>query len=174
MADFGFNVGVFKVDFTSAEVAAFRARFRGDPLYSGPCLVVERQSGLALDSRQEPVEGSSPVLYPVHGLPWQHWRISPARRGTVRITTGINGLALTAPRSPEDWSPVRMNRVTSGEEQLWRLRPTDDGSAFLIESAVSEHALDATEKPEWLASPHLWSTHWAAWQQWVICRLPMA
>ncbi|MGA9310726.1 MAG: RICIN domain-containing protein [Pseudonocardiaceae bacterium] len=174
MAEFGVNIGVFKMGFTSAEVAAMRARLRRGPLYNGPCLVIERQSGLTLDSTPEPREGTSPVLYRVHGMPWQYWRISPAGRGTVTITAEAGGLALSAPPKPEDWSPLRLRRATSGDEQRWRLRPTDDGSAFLIESAISEHALDATEEPKWELSPHLWTSHWAPWQQWIICRLPMS
>ncbi|MFT7840697.1 RICIN domain-containing protein [Saccharothrix sp. BKS2] len=174
MADFGINTGIFKVDFTSSEVAAIRQRLRRGPLHSGPCLIIERQSGLALDSTQEPHEGSSPVFYGTHGLPWQHWRIKPAGRGTFTITSATGDLALSAPRRPEDWSPVHLRRPNSSNEQRWRLHPTDDGSAFLIESAVSPHALDATQQPERLASPHLWSTHWKAWQQWIICRLPMS
>jgi hypothetical protein len=174
MAEFGVNLGVFKIGFTSAEVASIRARARRSTLYKGPCLVIERHSGLALDSTDDPQVGASPVLYHVHGLPWQQWRIKPSDQGTVTITAEVGGLALSAPRRPEDRSPVRLTRKTPGDECRWRLLATDDGSAYLVESAVSEHALDATEKPELLSSPHLWSSHWAPWQQWIICRLPMA
>jgi hypothetical protein len=174
MADLGFNFGVFKIDFSSAEVTAMRARIRRDPLYKGPCLLIERQSGLALDVTQEPKAGTQPVLYSVHGLAWQRWFITPDGRGTVRIVAELGGLALAAPHLPEDWSPLRLQRATPGDEQLWRLRPTDDGAAFLVESAISDHAIDATEQPQSLSSPHLWSSHWAPWQQWVICRLPIS
>lgn len=33
MADFGINTGIFKVDFTSSEVAAIRQRLRRGPLH---------------------------------------------------------------------------------------------------------------------------------------------
>jgi hypothetical protein len=167
------NVGLFEIDFSSAEIASIRARFRRDPLYKGPCLIIERQAGLALDVTYEPTAGTRPVLYTVHGLPWQRWNIRPAGQGTVTITAEHGGLALAAPRAPDDWSPLTLERTASEPHQRWRLRQTDDGSAFLIESAVSAHAIDATQEPTNLSSPHLWSSHWAAWQQWVICRLPI-
>jgi subtilisin-like proprotein convertase family protein len=61
------------------------------PCTKGHAWLLNAKSGLTLDSTPEPREGSSPVLFHVHGMPWQHWRISPAGRGTVTITAEAGG-----------------------------------------------------------------------------------
>ncbi|MFI7547400.1 hypothetical protein [Actinoplanes sp. NPDC049599] len=57
-----------------------------------------------------------------------------------------------------------------------RLKPTDDRVAFVIENAASVHALDPghVAADHQGADPHVWSTHWEPYQQWMIVRLPLA
>jgi hypothetical protein len=174
MAETTLNLGFLKVRFTKEQVAAAHSRLRRKPLYGGPCLLVERASGRALDVTPDAKPGERAVLWTVHGGPWQRWNIRPVGGGQVQFVSEHRSLALTAVGTPGDWSPVRLEEPTAGDRhQRWRLRPTDDGAAFLIESVMSPHALDATDAPENLTVPQLWSSHWAEWQQWVIARLPI-
>jgi hypothetical protein len=46
-------------------------------------------------------------------------------------------------------------------------------AAFLIQHSAATYALDTGEHAENMAEPHLWSSHWAPWQQWIICALPL-
>jgi hypothetical protein len=162
------------VSFTAEEISRFAKRLRRNPLYRGPCLILERQTGRALDATYEPKVSTQPVLWTMHGLPWQRWYLNPVGRGPVPITCEKGGLALGTKGSPGDWSEVSLQTPTGVVGQQWRLHPTDDGAAFLVESAISAHALDATDSPEDGTHPHLWSSHWAAWQQWVVARLPLS
>jgi hypothetical protein len=74
----------------------------------------------------------------------------------------------------DNWSPVTLQRRRKNDDsQRWRLRPTDDGGAFLIENIANQKALDASDKPQNLVEPHVWDPHWESWQQWVIARLPL-
>ena len=172
MPNVGVNVTVFKLDLSPDDVKAIRSRFRRATLFGGPCLILSRDSGLALDSTGEPTVGMQPLLWTTHGLPWQQWNLRRARRGKVKIFSGVGNLALTALSQPHDWSPVTLRNEDAHGAQEWRLRPTEDGAAFLIEHGTTDHALDAGQEAENLRQPHLWSTHWATWQQWIVCRLP--
>ena len=81
-------------------------------------------------------------------------------------------LVLTAMERPHDWSPVWLEEQ-GGQTQQWRLNKTEDGAAFVIEHARSRHSLDTGAHGKNDDKPHLWSTHWESWQQWMICRLPL-
>lgn len=170
-----------------ADLASLTKRFTRRPLLDGPCLIIERRSGLALDSttdpRPDPDSQTRPVLWTVNGMPWQQWRIESDRSGVSRIRSQHSGLVLTTDNPPQDRSWVWLSEDRRGRNQSWNIRPTIDKTAFLIEATSSPHSLDATEDPSvpasvderWVASPSspiLYQTHWQEQQQWVIARLP--
>jgi hypothetical protein len=147
-------------------------------------MVIDRWSGLALDSTPSPVHRTRPVLWTPHGLVWQQWRLERVRGELVRVVSEGSGLLLTTDRVAGDGSWVWLERDRDRNDQMWRLRPTEDRAAFVVETAISEHALDAGQNPRLPASggdhsisdptsPHMWGTHWAPWQQWMIVRLPL-
>jgi hypothetical protein len=53
------NLGVISLTFSQAELSALQMRFKRDPLYHGPCLLIDRRWGLALDSTTNP--GTDPA-----------------------------------------------------------------------------------------------------------------
>jgi hypothetical protein len=149
----------------------------GEALFHGPCLIIDRHTGLALDATQEAVRGTNPVLWTPHAPPWQQWRLQRIGgprlpSGLVRIVSEPTKLVLTAMERPHDWSPVWLEEH-GGQAQQWRLKKTEDGAAFVIEHAGSRHSLDTGAHGKNDDKPHLWSTHWESWQQWMICRLPL-
>ena len=175
----GFNVGL-----SEKALRSLRERFSRRTLYGGPCMLVERHSGLALDSTTGPEHKSRPVLWTPHGLQWQQWRIQSSGRGLYKIASEMNGMVLTTDVTPSDGSRVWLERDRDRDDQLWRLIPSHDRAAFVVESMRSEHSLDSTPDPKVPAatserdvsdptSPLLWTTHWRAWQQWLVVRLPL-
>lgn len=91
-------------------------------------------------------------------------------------------LSTDAPAGDRSWVWLEKNR--DRDDQKWRVEPTADRSAFIVEAKTSEHALDATDHPKVPAScehhsvgnptmPIMYSTNREAWQQWVIVRLPL-
>jgi len=159
-------------------------RFSRKTLYGGPCMLIERHTGLALDSTTQPGLRTRPVMWTPHGLPWQQWRILRTGRNSFRIASNMNGMVLTTDSSAGDGSWVWLEWDRANDDQLWTLSPTEDRSAFVIETFRSKHSLDATTSPANPAeneerdlkdptSPILWSTNRQGWQQWMVVRLPL-
>jgi Ricin-type beta-trefoil lectin domain len=168
-----FGVGPFRFGVTPAEWDALKKRFTRNPIYHGPCLIIDRNTGLALDATLEPGKGTAPVLWTPHTAPWQQWRLESAGRGLVRIVSDSSKLALTGTERPNDGSRVWLDQQ-SAKAQKWHLKKSDDNVAFIVEHARTPYSLDAGTEAKNEDEPHLWATHWAPWQQWIICRLPLA
>jgi hypothetical protein len=49
---FAYSVGIgpIKLGFTHEELMSLRNRFRKNPIYDGPCMILNRANGLALDA----------------------------------------------------------------------------------------------------------------------------
>lgn len=166
----------FGITLTAEELASLADRFRRDPVYGGPCLILNRHSGLALDAKTEAKAGGHTTLWSAHAAPWQQWRIRRAGRGAVEIISESSGLKLTTMRTATNWGHVWLDaKVRPDWSNQWRLKPTDDRVAFVIENATSAHALDPghVAADHQGADPHVWSTHWEPYQQWMIVRLPL-
>ncbi len=184
--DFQVGVGAtgVTVGISRAMLGSLATRFSRRTLYGGPCMLIDRHTGLALDSTTEPRHRTRPVLWTPHGLPWQQWRIVRVKRGIYKILSEHGDLALSTDHAAGDGSWVWLEKYRDREDQLWRLEATEDHTAFVVETKRSAHSLDATLDPRipaaaedgWIgdpSSPILWETHSQAWQQWVIVRLPL-
>lgn len=178
------GLGPAWVGMSADMLASLSQRFTRSPLSRGPCLIIDRWSGLALDSTTDPHHRTRPVLWTVHGLAWQQWRLLAAGRGLVKIVSEHGAMVLTTDATAGDGSWVWLEKDRDRDDQKWRASPTRDRSAFVIETRRSQHALDATTDPKLPAghedhsvheptSPFVWGTHSEAWQQWVIVRLPL-
>jgi hypothetical protein len=168
------NLGIVQFKVTQKELSSLHARFNRNPLYKGPCLILNRDTGLALDSGPNTKTGAHNVLWTPHGAPWQQWRFRSTGGGYVEILKEGTDLRLTAMAEPYDRGEVWLERKNEDEwSTRWRLKNTDDGAAFLIQNS-SGHALDAGENASNGRDPHLWSSHWAPWQQWMVLRLPLS
>lgn len=168
------NLGVLKIAVSAQDLRVLRSRFSRSALYKGPCLLIDRETGLALDSTTTPGSGIRPVLWTSHAAPWQQWRLRPVGGGCVQITSEVApSLTLTTDLNAGDRSWVWLDSINPGKAQTWRLNTSDDGAAFLLETRDSHHALDTGGQADRSQSPILYSSHWAAWQQWIICRLPL-
>jgi hypothetical protein len=184
MASVTINLGFIRFTLGEAEVASLKKRFKGDEIHGGPCLLVDRRWGLALDATTDPHERTRPVLWTPHALPWQQWRIRKAGNDTVKIVSEHGGLALTTDGQAGDGSWAWLERDRNLDSQRWRMSVTPDKVAFVIETQWSAYALDArtdTKIPAVGESgsiddptpPILWSTHSEAWQQWLVVRVPL-
>lgn len=174
-ATFTVSLGVVSASFTDIELQSLKARFNRGVLYRGPCLILNRDTGLALDAGTRTRSGDHTVLWQAHGAPWQQWRLRAVGGGVVEIVSESSGLLLTTMARGFEWGEVWLDRKSHPDwSRRWRLAPTDDRSAFLVQNADSGYALDAGEAAENGRDPHLWPEgHWAAWQQWMIVRLPL-
>jgi hypothetical protein len=81
---------------------------------------------------------------------------------------------LTTMAQAHDWCDVWLDDKRANDwSRRWRLKGTDDGVAFLIENATSK-ACSGRWMGAWKGDdPHMWSSHWAMWQLWIILRLPL-
>ena len=141
-------------------------------------------AGTRLDNRTwpaNPVARSSGQFMGSHG---NNGASSEPRGNLVRIRSEHSGLVLSTDAQAGNRSWVWLEKDRSRPDQLWRLEPTSDKTAFVIETPRSAHALDATPDPRIPAgdasrsvdeptSPVLYETNAGAWQQWVIARLPL-
>ncbi|OHV28612.1 hypothetical protein BCD49_37790 [Pseudofrankia sp. EUN1h] len=169
------NFGVVKIELTQDDLSALKGRFTRNPLYRGPCLIINRDTGLALDAHPDAKPGGHTCLWQPHAAPWQQWRLHGTGGGTIEIISESSGLYLTAMAEGHEWGETWLHdTVKPGWSRQWRIKNTDDGVAFAIQNATSGYALDAGQHAENLSDPHLWpTTHWDPWQQWIIARLPL-
>jgi hypothetical protein len=168
------NLGVIKLTLTQDELASLKKRFTRSPLYKGPCMILNRDTGLALDAGPDAKTGDHNVLWQSHAGPWQQWRLRGVGGGEIEILSESSGLRLTTMATGYDWGEVWLHRNQANDwSTRWRLKSTDDGVAFLIQNSASGYALDAGQNAENGRDPHVWQPHWAGWQQWIIVRLPL-
>jgi hypothetical protein len=173
MPDFTIHVGLASITIRHEEIVALRKRFDRNPIYWGPCMILNRETGLALDAGPDGKVGDHNVLWSAHAGPWQQWRLRQVG-DEVEIVSESNGLWLTTMATGYDWGEVWLhNKLSHDWSRHWRLKASEDRVAFVIENAASGFALDAGAKAENGRDPHLWRTHWAPWQQWMIVRLPL-
>jgi hypothetical protein len=173
MPDFSIHIGLASITIRHEEIVSLKRRFNRNPIYQGPCMILNRDTGLALDAGPDGKVGSHNVLWSAHAAPWQQWRLRRAG-DEVAIVSESNGLWFTTMATGYDWGEVWLhNKLSHDWSKRWRLKVSDDRVAFVIENAASGFALDAGAEAENGRDPHLWPTHWAAWQQWIIVRLPL-
>lgn len=170
------NLGVLKISISEDQLRSLQSRFNRNPLYKGPCMIVNRDKGLSLDSGLEAKSGDHSVLWSPHAAPWQQWRLNSVGGGIIEIVSESSGLRLTTMARQHGWGEVWLDdKAKAGWSTRWRLRAADDGAAFVIQNADSGAALDAGQNAQNGKDPGVWhETHWAAWQQWVIMRLPLS
>lgn len=157
---------------TDEERARFAARFRRSVL-DGPCIIVARGPGLALDIGWDQEAGWSPWFWETHALTPQQWTLERVAQPDVYTITHVgSGLRLQAPEGTRGQPTVARRRDT--KRQRWQVVPTDDRTAFLLRSSATGAVLDATQDPARGSHPVVWDEHWEPWQQWVIARLPMS
>ena len=168
------GIGPVKWVIPARDLASLVKRFSKDPIYSGPCLLLNRASGFALDATTTPAPGTHNKLWGAHAGPHQQWRLRDMGNGEIEITSELGGLHLTTMANPSKWGEVWLdNKKASGWSTRWRLQVSDDRGAFVIENAHSRCALDAGIGGKKEADPHVSYTTWDPWQQWVIARLPL-
>ena len=162
----------FTVKLSDEEFKRLKARFSTNPLHKGPCMIINRAKGLALDAGPTAEAGAHNVLWQPHGAPWQQWRLQNAGGGAIKIVSESSKLALTTMSAGFEWGESWLhNRPEADQSQRWRISETDDRAAFLIQNSDSGFALDAGSTAENL-DPHMWKADWNANQQWMILRLP--
>jgi hypothetical protein len=115
-------------------------------------MLVESHSGLALDATTAPHHQCRPVLWTPQGLQWQQWRLHRRGRNLFKVVCEVNGMVLRTDSSAGDGSWVWLEKDRDRDDQRWRLLPTEDRSAFAVETMRSEHSLDATPNAE-VAAP---------------------
>lgn len=163
-----------RLPFLTIGIDNIRTVFRSRPRAGGPCLIVNRASGLALDTAFHTHLGGAAHLWPPHGLPHQLWELKPS--GTtdeVLIMSVANGLVLdsTVPTAG-DVKPV-MWETHREPWQRWSLENSPDGVGHLIRSAHNRRYLTANEdsQPGW--QPWFEDRHAQLSQQWLLA-LPYA
>lgn len=154
-----------------------QSRFTRNALYRGPCLIIDRQTGLALDATPDAESGTRPILWHPHAGPWQQWRLQASGRGLVRIMNEHSQTFLTTDEPPGNGSWVWLDKHRQSKLQEWRLKPTEERAALVVETKGASFGLDSGRAGEAEVGdpPILWDTQpEVAWQQWIICRLPIS
>ncbi|MFC8529810.1 RICIN domain-containing protein [Nocardia sp. NPDC057227] len=182
--DFNWKIGIpgfLQIEMGPNSTRALGQVWKRQSKFSGQCIIVDRWSGLALDSTPDPHRNTEPVMWTVHGDPWQRWRIIKLPSKKVLIASEIGGLVLTTENAPTDGSRVWLDSYRGYPQQQWQLTRSDDQRAFQIESVVSAHALDADYSAKLPAAgeghsisdpskPLMWTNWNGGCQQWTIAR----
>ncbi|MFE8018221.1 RICIN domain-containing protein [Streptomyces antibioticus] len=146
--------------------------FRRRPTSNGPYILVGRdRAGLSLDTAYAQDEGHHPILWPAHAQPQQLWAFQQTRHsGELLIVSIANKLVLDAGSGRELRRHPWMSARTEKANQRWRLHPTQDGAAYVVESVLTGHVLDIPDEagPETHTSPVLWHRHDGMNQQFLI------
>ncbi len=174
MADFTLNLVFGSITIRDKDIASLKRMFDRNPIYGGPCLILNRANGLALDAGPDSKAGAHSVLWSAHAAPWQQWRLRKTG-DEVEIASASNGLSLTTMATGSKWAETWLDdKVHPDWSRRWKLSSTKDQAAFAIENASSGYALDAGMEPDKdnKHDPHIWPTTWDPWQQWIIARLP--
>lgn len=176
MPDVTINLGLGSITIRHEEIVALKKRFTRNPIYGGPCLILNRDTGLALDAGPDSGVGAHNTLWTAHAAPWQQWRLQ-SFGNEVEIVSESNGLWLTTMARGSKWGEVWLhNKLSHDWSRRWKIKATEDRAAFAIENAASGFALDAgyevLKKEQKDRDPHVWESNGDPWQQWMIVRLP--
>lgn len=135
----------------------------------GPFVLICRHKGLAIDTGNRNQRGALPHLWPPHAYHHQLWYFKrTSHRDEYLIVSVANGLALDA-RGKEKGRKVSMRPPQDDEEsQRWRLHPAADGAAWIVESALTRHVLDAPLEAASKDNIKLWDRHDGANQQFLV------
>lgn len=125
------GLGPAWVGMSADMLASLSQRFTRSPLSRGPCLIIDRWSGLALDSTTDPHHRTRPVLWTVHGLAWQQWRLLAAGRGLVKIVSEHGAMVLTTDATAGDGSWVWLEKDRDRDDQSGARRPLEIGQPSL-------------------------------------------
>lgn len=174
MPDFTLHLLLGSITIHDKDLVALKKIFDRNPIYGGPCLILNRANGLALDAGSESGVGAHNVLWPAHAAPWQQWRLRKSG-DEIEIVSESNGLWVTTMATGHKWGETWLhNQVHHDWSRRWKLKSTEDRAAFFIQNASSGFALDAGAQPdeENKHDPHVWPANTDPWQQWIIVRLP--
>jgi hypothetical protein len=146
-----------------------RTVFRRKSKASGPCLIINRACGLAIDTAFGVDLGVSAHMWPPHGLRHQLWELRPSgTAGEVVIVSVANGLALDATTpTTGDIKPV-MWEVHREPWQRWRLEDSPDGIGYLIQSVHNRRYLTVNEDGQAGWEPWFEERHARLPQQWLL------
>ena len=121
------NLGFLQFELTREDFISIQHRATRSALFHGPCLLLNRQNGLALDARADAHPGTNPIIWSAHAAPWQQWRLETVGTRRARIISEPTKLVLTPAGEPWDWSPVSLQQLRNDDSQAWRLRePTTE------------------------------------------------
>ena len=116
------NLGIVKLELTQADIAALRMRSNRSPLYKGPCLILNRDTGLALDAGPTAKAGDHTCLWAAHAAPWQQWRLRGVGGGQVEIVSESCQRRLTTMSAGFEWGETWLDRKDRKDwSSRWRL-----------------------------------------------------
>ncbi|WP_442874266.1 RICIN domain-containing protein [Amycolatopsis sp. NBC_00438] len=146
-----------------------RTIFKRKSKVSGPCLIINRSCGLAIDTAFGSDLGAAPHMWTPHGLQHQMWELRPSGiAGQTLIVSVANGLALDATvPTTGDVKPV-MWEINREPWQRWRLEDSPDGIGYLIRSAHSQRYLTLSGAAERRWQPWFEDRHAQRSQQWLL------
>jgi hypothetical protein len=136
----------------------------------GPFLIIGRHHGLALDTGLNLHSGSKPIIWPPNGFAHQLWKLRAVKNHWAEylVESVENRLVLDAGAGDELSRIPTMRSRTAEPQQRWRFTRTDDGTAYVIRSALTGHALDFPVDSEPRSHPHLWECHREPHQQFLL------
>jgi hypothetical protein len=136
---------------------------------AGPFLLVERKSGLCLETEMRADNFWQPALTPVHGGLNQQWVLERDNRsGEIVIRSVVNGKVLDRTQDKEDQSPVVLWDMHDGAWQRWVIQQTSDKLGWIIQSAYDERAIDVGQEPKIGQGVWVWEKHELLHQQFLI------
>jgi len=172
------NAGLIKLKFDDLKVKDISYYFGRKKTVAGPFLIIERKSGLALETSSKAEFGQGPVLAPVSGNIEQQWILKrvPSKSERLIIISAVNNMVLDKTDKCSTLVPFVLSKVVLNKEnghhwQWWTISPTADGIGWVICSCSDPlilPALDVGKEPTVGQGIWTWDKHELTHQQFLI------
>jgi hypothetical protein len=160
--------GVFSVEIQ--DISTFFTRSKPEEPVLGPYLIIDRNSGQALQTTWQAANGARPFLAAVTGRREQQWgfKVVPDSESEVLILSVVNGHALDVTMLDEDGAPLTLWEEHGAAWQRWRATSAPDGIATYLRTAHYDRSLDVGPDTAEGCEPWLWEHHGAVHQQFLV------
>jgi hypothetical protein len=140
---------------------------------AGPFLIIERRTGLCIETEMRAEQLWKPYLNSINGGINQQWMLKkiPKSPSEIVILSVINSMALDKTTDKANMAPIQLWRENDEAWQRWIIVSSPDKLGWIIQSAHDERVFDVGCEPKIGQAIWVYEKHERLHQQFLI--LPM-